>query len=201
MTVRSASVDDLDGIVEIHGLAFPGFFMTRMGSSFLRAYYALVLEYDGGIVLVAENDDRPLGFVAGFENPGRFYAHMSWRKQRMVWPILKGLIRRPALVSRIVFNRKRVEAMGVSGAYDTTLAELSSIGVDSRVASRGIGGALLEAFLTSAAAAGVKQVCLTTAAQGNDTVNTFYKKHGFKLHGSISYGCEREMNEYRIDLS
>ena len=55
--VRQANPDDLPGIVKIHQKAFSHFFLTRLGGDFLRNYYALVLHYHAGIVLVGEGPD------------------------------------------------------------------------------------------------------------------------------------------------
>ncbi len=52
--VRNAAPKDLDAIVTIHQRAFGEFFLTQMGSSFLRMYYQFVLNYRAGILLVGE---------------------------------------------------------------------------------------------------------------------------------------------------
>ena len=55
--VRHATTNDLPGIVDIHQKAFSHFFLTQLGSEFLRNYYALVLDYRAGIMLVSEGPE------------------------------------------------------------------------------------------------------------------------------------------------
>lgn len=64
--VREATANDLPGIVSIHQRAFSNFFLTRLGGEFVRRYYALVLDYPAGIVLVSESRGILDGFACGF---------------------------------------------------------------------------------------------------------------------------------------
>ena len=52
--VRTATTTIFPGIVDIHQKAFSHFFLTQLGGEFLRNYYALVLDYRAGIILVSE---------------------------------------------------------------------------------------------------------------------------------------------------
>ncbi len=199
--VRPAERSDIDSIVAVHQRAFPDFYMTRMGSAFLRTYYRTVLTCEGGQLFVAETEGRCLGFVAGSLNPARFYAFMSQRKASFIWPAFLGIIRRPSLIGRTLFNRNRVKSASHAREADTNTAELSSIGVDPLAASRGVGGDLLRAFMESALAGGSDCISLTTDARDNQRVNSFYLKHGFSLVARFVSDSDREMNEYRLRLN
>lgn len=195
---RPATAADLPVIAEAHERAFAGFFLARMGRPFLEAYYRLVLDYSGGILLVAEAGDAVLGFVAGFEAPAEFYAYMARSRRRLLLPILRGLLRRPVLIPRALFNRRRVE----TGVADDApgLVELSSIAVLPSAAGGGLGGRLVEAFCDHAAARGGSRILLTTDADGNDAVNAFYLRNGFELDGTYMSGSTRRMNRYARSL-
>lgn len=198
--VRRAGRSDIDFIVAVHQRAFPDFYMTRMGPAFLRTYYRTVLACEGGQLFVAEADGRCLGFVAGSLDPARFYAFMSQRKALFIWPAFLGIIRRPTLIGRTLFNRSRVRLASRAREVDANTAELSSIGVDPLAASRGVGGDLLQAFTESALAGGSDCISLTTDARDNQRVNSFYLKHGFSLVTQFVSASDREMNEYRKRL-
>ena len=71
--VRQATTNDLPEIVDIHQKAFSHFFLTRLGSKFLRNYYGLVLEYRAGIIVVSEGPRALEGFACGFVDPAEFY--------------------------------------------------------------------------------------------------------------------------------
>jgi hypothetical protein len=85
--VRRAIGKDLPGIVAIHQKAFGNFFLTRLGGNFLRRYYALVLNYHSGIVLVSEHHGALQGFACGFVEPAEFYKLM-WRRRCLPWFVI-----------------------------------------------------------------------------------------------------------------
>lgn len=45
MQIRNVLSSDIESIIKIHCKAFHGFFLTRMGASFLRAYYQTVMDF------------------------------------------------------------------------------------------------------------------------------------------------------------
>ena len=93
--VRQATPNDLPGIVDIHQKAFSHFFLTQLGSDFLRNYYALVLDYRAGIMLVSEGPGALEGFACGFVDPAEFY-RLMWRSRRtFVLPVLSALAPSP----------------------------------------------------------------------------------------------------------
>jgi ribosomal protein S18 acetylase RimI-like enzyme len=184
---------DVSELVKIHQLAFPGFYLTLMGSAFLYAYYANVLRYPKRIALVAKRGGVTIGFVVGFLEPEEFYAQFRAERLRLLPIIALALLRRPALIGRTFNNSRRVQR--VTGAPDT--AELSSIAVNP--ATRGVGSVLLDAFLKQARELEARLVVLTTDALNNERVNQFYLKHGFeRVREYDDHG--RAMNEYNLHL-
>lgn len=180
---------DLGSVVAIHKEAFVGFFLTRMGPRFLRAYYQAVLDFEASISLVAcdTESDRVLGFAVGFRDPQGFYALFRQRRKRMLSTILLAVVRDPGLVPQVIRNMRRVEAQA---EQPIDAVELSSIAVGAP--GRGVGGSLLEAFADKARAEGAHRLILTTDAEGNDPVRGFYEARGFTLDGYEDRG-ERRM--------
>lgn len=192
MIIRDMRASDLDAVVPIHEAAFDGFFLTRMGPRFLRAYYQAVLDFQASIALFAHDSesDHALGFAVGFGDPKGFYALFKQRRNRMLPAILMAVLRDPGLAPQILRNVRRVDAQS---QQPVDAVELSSIAVGAP--GRGVGGLLLEAFAEKARAEGSNMLILTTDAEGNDPVRAFYEARGFSLDGYEDRG-ERRMCRY-----
>lgn len=185
MQPRHMQSFDIDAVVALHKRAFPGFFLTRMGDGFLKAYYRSVMDYDGRIALVLreQGTDRLLGFAVGFRDPAAFYAAFASRKRSLFPLILLAALRDPTLVLQIWRNTRRVETKVERGRDEV---ELSSIASD--VFGQGIGGILLSTFVAEAAHMKASRISLTTDADGNDAVRRFYEAHSFALDGTETRG-------------
>lgn len=188
--VRAMQPSDLDAVVQIHRSAFKGFFLTRMGPRFLRAYYQAVLDFPSSIALVAGNPadaDAPAsGFAVGFRDPQGFYAFFSERRRRLIGAMILAVLRDPRLVAQILRNMRRVEtqARQYNGAV-----ELSSIAVQGQ--GKGLGGVLLTHFEQQAREGSATRIVLTTDADGNDGVRRFYEQRGFVLEDTETRGTRR----------
>jgi len=188
MIIREMNANDLDAVVSVHQDAFEGFFLTRMGPRFLRAYYNTVLDFGGRIAIIGQdpNSRAVLGFAVGFQGPQGFYQLFGQRRKRMIPTVMLAVLRDPGLVPQIIRNMRRVENQ-VQQSNDAV--ELSSIAVGS--SGRGVGGALLSAFMGKVREEGAHRVVLTTDAQGNDLVRKFYEARGFTLDGIETRGARR----------
>lgn len=188
MTIREMETSDLAAVIEVHRIAFPGFFLTRMGHAFLRAYYGAVLDYNNSIAFVADDvtGGAVHGFVVGFHHPEGFYTLFSARRGKLVLWSLIAVLRDPSLIRAILRNSRRVSNQAEA---PIDVIELASIGVDGQ--GRGAGGKLLEAFCQRAAETGAHTVVLTTDADHNDRVRRFYEGRGFELDGYEDRGDRR----------
>jgi ribosomal protein S18 acetylase RimI-like enzyme len=195
--VRTATTSDLPSIVEIHQEAFSHFFLTQLGGDFLRKYYALVLDYPAGIMLVSEGPGALDGFACGFVNPLEFYQSMWHSRQVFALPVLSALLRQPSLATKVLSGIKRIQTP--ESEWPVGSCELSSIAVAPEVSGNGQGKALMRAFLAQARSMDAECVYLTTDADGNDAVNAFYRDVGFKPTRRFLQRKGRWMNEYVID--
>jgi glycosyltransferase involved in cell wall biosynthesis/ribosomal protein S18 acetylase RimI-like enzyme len=192
--VRQATPLDLLGIVGIHQEAFSNFFLTRLGEQFLTRYYALVLHYRKGIALVSERHGKLQGFACGFVNPAEFYRLMWANRREFALPALKALIRRPALVTGILYGVHRIQ---VSASGESARScELSSIAVAPEAGGNGLGKTLIRAFIAHAKSMDADYVYLTTDADGNDQANALYRQAGFRHTQRFLRRKGRWMNEY-----
>jgi ribosomal protein S18 acetylase RimI-like enzyme len=192
--VRDATADDLPGIVTIHQKAFSNFFLTRLGGEFLRRYYALVLDYPAGIVLVSERRGILDGFACGFVEPPEFYSLMWRNKGIFVLPALSALIRDPSLAAGVIYGVRRIKTSACQG-YGRS-CELSSIAVAPEAGGNGLGKDLVLAFVEHARSMEAQCVYLTTDADGNEPANALYRQVGFEQNQRFLQRKGRWMNEY-----
>lgn len=75
-----------------------------------------------------------------------------------------------------------------------------SLAVSPDAQRSGVGRTLNHAFLEEASRRGAKRVLLTTDRIGNDSVNRFYEKEGFRISRTFVTPEGRQMNEYEIAL-
>ena len=201
-SVRQATTKDLPGIVIIHQKAFSNFFLTRLGGEFLRRYYALVLNYPAGIVLVSERSGMLDGFACGFVEPPEFYRLMWSNKRIFTLPALSALIRRPSLAAGVLYGVRRIQTSASKGPARS--CELSSIAVAPEAGGNGLGKALVQAFVEQARSMDAQCVYLTTDADGNEPANALYRQVGFQHTQRFLQRKGRWMNEYvmnRIEIS
>ena len=193
--ILSMDATHLDKVVLIHQKAFPDFFMTLLGASFLRAYYSSILKFENSIALVHVGRNGDLdGFAVGSVGPENFYKFLFSRPIGICWGILVGLFRRPYLLKRILNNVIRVKESKILKGNDLR-CELSSIGVSTN--GSGIGQALLGRFVILAFETGAKELVLTTDLNNNDGVIAFYKAKGFVQSG-IDVRGNREMIQFML---
>lgn len=196
LTVRAMTMADVERVVGIHVVAFPGFFLSFLGPRFLRVFYAesVVL---GEVAQVAEVDSRVVGFVMGSTDPGRFFKMLLRRRLlRFAWAAVPAVARRPAVAFRVA----RAVLKPREAAKQAGTATLMSIAVDPAAQGTGAGKALVLGFIDEAARRGAVKVDLTTDKVGNDGTNAFYRSLGFSVAREIVTPEKRILNEYELDL-
>jgi len=194
--IRPATPNDLPGIVIIHQQAFSNFFLTRLGDEFLRRYYALVLDYPAGVVLVSERHSTLEGFACGFVEPPEFYRLMWRNKRAFVLPALPALVRHPSLATGVLYGVQRIQTSASKAPVRS--CELSSIAVAPEAGGNGLGKTLVQAFVKQAWSMDAKCIYLTTDADGNESANALYRQVGFLHTRRFLQRKGRWMNEYVI---
>ena len=194
-TIRKMSNTDLEEVVQVHIKAFPGFFLTLMGRQFLNNLYNSFLNDNRSICLVAQKDTFVMGFIVGNLDPDNFFRKILLKKGYLFFlNSVNALLRHPIMVSQ-----KLLYALRYRGDHPVKYkngALLSSIGVDPDLGLKGIGSHLVKAFCDEAFKGGSDVVYLTTDTIGNENVNLFYKKNGFRLEAIVEKTGGRNMNIY-----
>ncbi|TRZ52744.1 GNAT family N-acetyltransferase [bacterium] len=195
--IRAMNINDVNAVVKVHLSSFQGFFLTFLGRQFLSELYAGIVADSTGIAFVYREEARVLGFVAGTSHPAGFYSRLLHRRWwRFASASLIPILKNPLIIPRLL--RAIRKPQDVSNQPDT--GTLMSVAVSPEAQSRGLGQALVKAFLEEAADRGLKHVDLTTDKHNNDSVNQFYQHMRFRCSRTFVTSEGREMNEFVIDL-
>ncbi len=188
----------IDKMVDVHIQAFPGFFLTFLGSKFLKEFYDSFLTDDLGMAFVAVEDGKVLGGVAGPLLPNGYFKRLLKRRwYAFVVASIGAVLRKPSVVLRLfraVFYRGDAPHDGQPRSL------LSSIAVSPDCQGKGVGGLLVNAWVAEAKRRGSQGCFLTTDKDNNEFVNMFYQKLGWKLDCSYETAEGRKMNRYVFDF-
>lgn len=195
ITLTQAVSADTDQMVAVHLRSFPGFFLTFLGRPFLRELYAATMVDPSGIAYVVTDGEQHLGFVTGTTQPSGFYRRLLQKRWwRFAYAAIPAVLRRPGIVPRLL----RAFSTPSATSSEPGRTTLMSIAVAPEAQGRGVGRALVEAFVGEAARRGATQIDLTTDRDNNDAVNRFYRNLGFVCRRSYTTPEGRSMNEYVI---
>lgn len=198
VTIREVKSEEkklIDEIVTIHLNTFTGFFLTFMGRGFLRQMYQSYCDHDESGLLVAEEDGNALGFLAFSSDFSGLYKFMI--KTRLIqfgWYSVGAFFRRPSAFMHIISAFLKPGEAKREEKY----VELSSIGVDPNVKSKGIGSKLIDALKYNVDFDKYVYINLETDAVDNEGAIHFYEKNGFVRERMFETDEGRKMYEYRF---
>lgn len=194
--LETASFDYIKTIAELHKKAFPSFFLTQLGVPFLQTLYTGYMEDKDSGIIVAEDKRMPVGFIAYSNDYPRFYKGLIKNHLiKFAFCSLGAAIRHPSFIKRILGAFKKSESVVKEEKY----VELASICVDPEIESKGVGSALIDYLKSIVDFTIYAYINLETDADGNDGVNRFYVKNGFRLERMFTTAEGRRMNEYRFE--
>lgn len=178
VTIHKASAKEIDDIVSIHKQAFPSFFLTELGTGFLRLYYRSVMKHKDGVLLVCMLDETLIGLCAGTVLSAGFNTRLV--KSNFIQfglESLRLLFTKPKSLFHLMKNMSKVDAsVGDNGNY----AELLSIAVDPKQQRSGGGRAMLQALELEVKSRGSKEISLTTDYDDNEKAVGFYNSLGYE---------------------
>jgi len=181
-------------MIKIHLLAFPGFFLSKLGYFFLDVYYRSIMKSREGIsIVLLDPSDKVIGFCVGTKKSHGFHTRLI--KHNIPEFFLAGLIvilKNPAGIIRLLRNLDKRSTSTDSGEY----SEVLSIALDPEYTAMGLGKILLTAFEKILINKGSSQVSLTTDYYDNDKVIDFYLKSGYNAMATFYAYPKRKM--YRL---
>ena len=166
-------------VVDVHLSAFPNFFLSTLGTGFLRTYYRCFVEHKNGNLIVATMDDKVVAFAAATSECRGFNTSLL-KKNLFAFGcrFLVLLFTKPMAIVHLANNMtKTSEEVEDNEDY----AELYSIGTIAVVQGKGIGTKLMESLEVRLKKQGVEKVSLTTDYVDNDATLSFYKKNGYEV--------------------
>ena len=193
--VKSEEKELINDIVSIHLNTFTGFFLTFMGRGFLNQMYRSYCDHDESGLLVAEDDGKAIGFLAYSGNFSGLYKYMI--KTRLIpfgWYSVGALFRRPSAFMHIIKAFLKPSEVKREEKY----VELSSIGVDPAIKSKGVGSLLIDELKKIVDFDKFAYITLETDAVNNDGAIHFYEKNGFVRERMYETDEGRKMFEYRF---
>ena len=193
--VKSEERELINNIVSIHLNTFTGFFLTFMGRGFLNQMYRSYCDHDESGLLVAEENGKAIGFLAYSGNFSGLYKYMI--KTRLIpfgWYSVGAFFRRPSAFMHIIKAFLKPSEVKREEKY----VELSSIGVDSTIKSKGVGSLLIDDLKKNVDFDKFAYITLETDAVNNDGAIHFYEKNGFVRERMFETDEGRKMYEYRF---
>lgn len=193
--VKSEEKELINDIVSIHLNTFTGFFLTFMGRGFLNQMYRSYCDHDESGLLVAEENRKAVGFLAYSGNFSGLYKYMI--KTRLVpfgWYSVGAFFRRPSAFMHIIKAFLKPSEVKREEKY----VELSSIGVDPTIKSKGVGSLLIDGLKEIVDFNKFAYITLETDAVNNDGAIHFYEKNGFVRERIYKTDEGRKMFEYRF---
>ena len=171
--LRTGRAGDADAVATLHAERIGEGFLVTLGPRFLTRLYRRIALSPAAALVVAEDGQRIVGFVATAASTRRLYGDFLLRDA-----IPAGLAAAPAVLRA---PRRVWETLRYGSAEDGDLpaAEVLSIAVAADAEGRGIGGALLGAALERLAEAGAPAARVVTAV-GNDAALAMYERAGFR---------------------
>ncbi len=198
MQIRSITTKEketIERIVSIHLETFEGFFLTFMGRGFLKLMYRSYVEHPASGVLVAFEEEKPIGFLAYSGDFSGLYKYMIKRRLfPFAWYSFLAFLRKPAVFMRLV----RALLKPGEAKREEKYMELSSIGVDPAIKSHGVGSQLIDALKAQVDFSEYAYINLETDADNNEGANHFYRKNGFVLMREFETKNGRRMYEYHF---
>ena len=191
--LKDVNTNYVKSLAALHKRAFSTFFLTQLGLPFLRTLYMGYLEDKNSGIIVAENDGKLIGFIAYSNDYPKFYKGLL-KNHLMKFALcsLGAAIRHPTFVKRLFGAFKKSESVVKKEKY----VELASICVDPEINNQGVGTLLINYLKDIVDFDKYAYINLETDAEGNDSVNSFYVKNGFKLERTFLTAENRRMNEY-----
>jgi len=186
----------VDQVVDVHMRSFSGFFLTFLGSGFLRRYYTGFCRDERAIRIIdLTGSGEVAGLITGAMNPSGFFSGLI-KKDLLGFAVaaIPAVIKKPGIIPRVFRALKRPS----KESSEMDVAMILEVAVAPEYMRKGIGIRLIEAFLEEAARRGAKSVYLDTDRDDNEAANMFYQRAGFTLSREHVTEEGRWLNEYRI---
>lgn len=192
MEIRALNHSDCVQVSNLHLKAFPSFFLTSFGQSFLSAFYTAIIKHPNGIYVGLFDNENIVAFAVGASKKRGFYTEIL--KSNVVPLLIKSLLSIFKSPSKLMRLYKALITKDSIEDYILNNATLLSICVNPLYEEKGFGTKILTAFEEIAFQIS-NGISLTTDAVNNDYVNHYYQKNEYVILKQFEQG-KRKMNLY-----
>jgi ribosomal protein S18 acetylase RimI-like enzyme len=202
--VREATRSDVEAVATLHIAEIHEGFLATLGARFLGYLYARIVESPHGFLIVTETPTsersaaRVSGFVAGAVSVRSLYREFLWRDG-----LVASLSSAPQLMRSLprVFETLRYGSRQPQGERTASgpEAELLSLAVARDNRRQGLGGVLVDAFLTEAETRGCDSARVVVGAS-NDPAVALYGRGGFATAETLEVHEGTPSLLMRVDL-
>lgn len=173
--LRPLRESDARRAAEMHTQAFPSFFLSSLGSAFLRELYAAFARDDRVVAVAATSDSEILAVAAGPLEPAGFFKKLARRNAvRFALAAAPAVLRRPSIACRVM---RGINYRGTKNPVGGAL--LSTLSVSPRAQRLGLGTQILEYWMSEVCKRGVTTAHLTTDRYDNSGTIEFYERSGW----------------------
>lgn len=114
MIIRIAKLSDYKVLADMHlecGKVQIDGYMHKLGKSFLKTYYKILLNEKNAIVLIAEDENEYcIGFHSGTTKAEEHLSSLKRHKFILALSLLPAIIRKPKIISGILLRNKHVSS-------------------------------------------------------------------------------------------
>jgi ribosomal protein S18 acetylase RimI-like enzyme len=196
--IDNLKLTDLPEAVKLHLVAFPDFFLSFLGPSFINLLYRFYITSDECLALACRSNknNRLIGTIIGTTEPEGFYRRLAFKHFFYFgWASLKPLMRQPIIFKRLL------RAFLYRGDYPESVAGgalLASICVNPTESGKSVGSILVKEFENRIWEKGVPFVYLITDLDRNEAVQKFYENLGLQIESEFTTPEGRNMRRYWI---
>jgi glycosyltransferase involved in cell wall biosynthesis/ribosomal protein S18 acetylase RimI-like enzyme len=172
--VRPAVLDDVASVARLHRDRFPNGFLPTLGSRPLQRLYRHLVQSGRSFVLVADDDEGVIGFVAVAEDTRRLYRDFL-RRDGVAAALVAApaALRAPRRVWETLRYGERSEHAGLPPA------EILAVAVADHARGTGVASSLVHEALNELRRRNVRGVRVVTAI-GNEEALRLYARAGFR---------------------
>jgi ribosomal protein S18 acetylase RimI-like enzyme len=171
--IRPAAIFEARTVARLHIETIDSGFLSSLGPSFLTLLYRVLVSSRMGTVLVADDGNTVVGFIAGVDDTGAFY------KEFLRKHLIEALVRMvPSLIRPGTWRRIWETFRYGSSEKESVAAELLAMGVAPSARRKGLGSRLVDALLDEAAVNDVDVMKVVVGATNSAAID-MYKASGF----------------------
>lgn len=198
--IRNMCTSDLEAIVALHLRAFPDYFLSHLGATFLHHFYSEFVEQRHSYGFVALNEEQIVGLVMGVADSAAHYRRFYRRHAINLIPIVvsrlvtDNYVRknfRSRLPHLSILFRSFLQSRQASSTYSARAegipARLLSIAVDSDYRGQGIADELVRYLCDAMHRNGIERVGLSVL-KNNSRAVAFYEKTGWQREKTTPQG-------------